>query len=63
MPCGENKWNNHSGSHDQEDCKLCEPDSSTRGVLNASNRAQCVCDAGYFDNSTLSLADAPDCGP
>jgi hypothetical protein len=61
VPCGENKWNNESGSHDQQDCRLCPPFSSTLGIQSASSREQCTCDTGYFDNSLLTGADQPDC--
>jgi hypothetical protein len=61
VPCGANKWNNESGSYDQQDCRLCPPFSSTLRTQNASNRAQCQCDTGYFDNSLLTTVTQPDC--
>lgn len=61
VPCGENKWNNESGSHDQQDCRLCPPFSSTLGIQNASSREQCKCDVDQFDNSFITGADQPDC--
>ena len=63
VPCGENKWNSQSRSHDVQACELCPIFSSTFGLENASSRAQCVCDINYFDNSTLSGREQPDCRP
>ena len=56
IPCGANKWNNESGSHDQQDCRLCPPFSSTLGIQSASSREHCKCDVDYFDNSFITGA-------
>ena len=48
---------------DQQDCRLCPPFSSTLNTYNASSRAQCLCDVGYFDDSSRTGAETPDCRP
>jgi len=61
VPCGENKWNDEGGSHDQRACRLCPPFSSTVGVHDALSRDQCLCDVDHFDNSLATGAKAPNC--
>jgi hypothetical protein len=51
VPCGENKWNNQSLSSDQRDCRLCPPDSTTNGVVDATGPQGCVCETGFYKSA------------
>jgi hypothetical protein len=42
VPCGENKWNNESGSYDPRDCMLCPIYSTTAGETSATGPGSCT---------------------